>query len=743
MPFWRCLDVKTVQATKVGRALIGHSGENEVVRVQFPLDEFEAEFPNGRASLYVQRFGDKDAYPAVIDIEGTSAYWTITSVDSAKPGHVRCELQWIVDDIIVKSDIYGFYLLKAIDVGQEPPDEPTKRWTDRIEEKIGDLNNLETDAKNNLVSAINEAASKGGGRKDWTQNDAQAADYVENRPGAYMSEPVETEVYNSVLKVMAFPPINFIPEAGEVITMEIDGAANAYTVEAVTLEEDDTVIAFGSASYEEVAGENPPENYVLFAYRGTLWYQLAAGSYLEKTVIVRATMPQPVQIDEKYIPKEGFKISVSANTWGDELTILSVSATYVEIKKAISDGRTPYVVLNDSVFLHLTPPAQDMSGYGFLGYYTENKAYFFNIYKVGEITLERRNVLSASSLSRNTPVKAGGNGSCGKSDYVARADHQHPSELPTVQEEDNGKILKVVDGKWAVGDGTNRLSAEDVFFTKDLVLTEAFGRYKPVGGKVTVPASDKSVQEVLLDAYSRDKNPTIVPPSVSVKSTTAKAYEVGTSVSPAYAGSLNTGSYEYGPTPTGVAAESWLAVNTATEEQLTTASGNFAAYIVPDGANYKITISCTYGDGEMPLTALGQAYEAGKIGGATKSATTAAITGYRNSFYGTTTDKAAETTSAVVRKLAQKSGRAYSNGTSFNVTVPVGALRVLIAYPATLRELTSIKDVNGLNADITGAFAKSVVAVEGAGGYQAIDYRVYTLDFANPNDTKNTFAVTI
>lgn len=85
-------------------------------------------------------------------------------------------------------------------------------------------------------------------------------------------------------------------------------------------------------------------------------------TYLEKTVIVKATIPQPVQIDEKYIPKEGFKISVSAHTWGDELTILSVSATYAEIKKAISDGRTPYVVLNDSVFLHLTPPAHDMSG---------------------------------------------------------------------------------------------------------------------------------------------------------------------------------------------------------------------------------------------------------------------------------------------------------------------------------------------------------------------------------------------
>lgn len=194
--------MKTVQATKVGRALIGHSGENEVVRVQFPLDEFEAEFPNGRASLYVQRFGDKDAYPAVIDIEGPSAYWTITSADSAKPGHVRCELQWIVDDIIVKSDIYGFYLLKAIDVGQEPPDEPTKLWTDRIEEKIGDLNKLETDAKNDLVSAINEAASKGGGRKDWTQNVAAARWEVQHNldgwPAVTVVDSAGTEVVGDV-----------------------------------------------------------------------------------------------------------------------------------------------------------------------------------------------------------------------------------------------------------------------------------------------------------------------------------------------------------------------------------------------------------------------------------------------------------------------------------------------------------------------------------------------------------------
>lgn len=286
-------------------------------------------------------------------------------------------------------------------------------------------------------------------------------------------------------------------------------------------------------------------------------------------------------------------------------------------------------------------------------------------------------------------------------------------------------------------------TADQVLFTKDLVLTEQFGRYVPVDGKVTVPAENISVQAVVLDAFSQDKNPTITQPSVSVSSSTARAYEVGTSVTPAYNGSLNPGAYEYKPKPTGVVAQSWSAVNNVTSEQIAAQSGTFAAYIVPDGANYRITLNCTYSDGEIPFTALDQEYPAGQIKGGTKSATTGAITGYRNSFYGTTTDKAATTDSAVIRGLAQKSNRAYTNGSTFSVTIPVDALRVIIAYPAILRDVTSIKDVNGLNADITTAFTQATVEVEGAASYLSIPYKVYTLDFATPNDTKNTYNVTI
>ena len=70
-------------------------------------------------------------------------------------------------------------------------------------------------------------------------------------------------------------------------------------------------------------------------------------------------------------------------------------------------------------------------------------------------------------------------------------------------------------------------------------------------------------------------------------------------------------------------------------------------------------------------------------------------------------------------------------------------MRVIIAYPATLQDVTSIKDVNGMNAEIKSGFTKSTVSVEGANGYTAKDYKVYIMDYAKANDKANTYAVTI
>lgn len=291
---------------------------------------------------------------------------------------------------------------------------------------------------------------------------------------------------------------------------------------------------------------------------------------------------------------------------------------------------------------------------------------------------------------------------------------------------------------WAAMDGN--YNAENVYFDEDLTTTSAIGNITLSNGQASIASAGKNLKEVWNTIFVKEKNPSTSQPSVSITFSQAKAYEVGTVVTPTYSATLNAGSYTYGPA-TGIVAKTWSVTDTA-GNSTTTASGTFADVTVADSTNYKITATATYDAGTVPITNVGNPYPSGQITAGSKSATSGAITGYRNSFYGTMTEKAT-VDSAAIRALSGKSNRALTNGATFNVTIPVGALRVVVGYPATLRDLTSIKDVNGMNAEILSGFTKSTVSVEGANGATAIDYKVYTMDFANANDTANTFAVTI
>ena len=285
------------------------------------------------------------------------------------------------------------------------------------------------------------------------------------------------------------------------------------------------------------------------------------------------------------------------------------------------------------------------------------------------------------------------------------------------------------------------VNAENVYFAQDLILTKPFGRYEPVNGQVTVPAEGQNLLEVLLDAYAEDAKPKITQPAVSLTSAQVKAYEVGTSVTPAYSASLNPGAYEYGPA-TGVTASSWSVTDTAGGSR-SASSGSFDAFVVGDDTNYTMTATAAYQDGAVPKTALGQPYPAGQIKAGSKSATKGNITGYRNGFYGTLETKDGAVDSALVRSLTGKSNRSPSAGNVWNLAIPVGVRRIAFAYPATIRDVSSVQDVNGMNAEIKTAFTKSTVSVEGANGYTAIDYKVYVMDLAAANATANTYKVTL
>lgn len=297
---------------------------------------------------------------------------------------------------------------------------------------------------------------------------------------------------------------------------------------------------------------------------------------------------------------------------------------------------------------------------------------------------------------------------------------------------------------WAAMDGN--YNADNVYLDMDITMA---GNYTQVGnltktqnGTATFATKGKSIAAALTDIFSKRLQPgTPTAPAVTLTFGQAKAYEVGTTVSPSYSATLSAGSYTYGPA-TGITATSWEITDTA-GNTATTASGSFADVIVADDTNYKITAKANYGEGAVAKDNLGSdSSPVVKIAAGSATKTSGAITGYRNTFYGTVTEKA-EVTSTIIRGLSGKSGAAWANGKSFTVNIPVGAVRVIFAYPAALQDVSSVKDVNGLNAEIKSAFTKSSVTVAGAGADAGIAYKVYVTDFAEPVAKANSYTVKI
>lgn len=151
-----------VMASQMSAILLGHSGENAAVRVAFDLTAFQKAFPGGQPLLLVRRYADTTAYPAPLTVEEQTAYWTVGAADTARAGYGQCELQWYLEDgTLAKSDLFDFLVLGTLKTDAAPPDAPSRRWFEAIRRQLGDLSKLTTQAKENLVAAINEAAKTG------------------------------------------------------------------------------------------------------------------------------------------------------------------------------------------------------------------------------------------------------------------------------------------------------------------------------------------------------------------------------------------------------------------------------------------------------------------------------------------------------------------------------------------------------------------------------------------------------
>ena len=281
-----------------------------------------------------------------------------------------------------------------------------------------------------------EIPDGGSVQADWSQNDAQAADFVKNRPGAYMTNPVVTEIYNGTLPEMAGIQMDYVPTLGDIVTIKIGAESINCTVS-----DSDGSLYFATASIEDLEG-GTATNYVACIYLGSQWMIEAGGTYIGQNAVFETAIRQAVKIPEKFLELENVKDVYWITFEFDQQTktyfskkIDGTYAEYTDIKAAIDNGKLVAAVA--SVF-------GESNNVGLVdGYGKHVHDMSVSFYEVRDISLSGTTFMNLVSFrwknghiwekidgsiefSYDKPMPSTLTGKQGDSDCVARSDHSHP-----------------------------------------------------------------------------------------------------------------------------------------------------------------------------------------------------------------------------------------------------------------------------------------------------------------------------
>lgn len=301
----------------------------------------------------------------------------------------------------------------------------------------------------------------------------------------------------------------------------------------------------------------------------------------------------------------------------------------------------------------------------------------------------------------------------------------------------------VFDGtNWGAMDGN--VSADNVVMAEDITLA---GNYTSVGNVQlsagTLSAKGKTLGKLFESIFTKELNPTKPTPTCGITLTGAGAKEVGSTFTPAYTTSFDAKKYAYNPTATGVTATAWSVKDTNNVTK-TGATGSFDAFTVLDNTNYKLTATCSYSDGVVPKTNLGNDYPAAQIKAGTCTANSGTVTGYRQWYLYIGTDMDSAIATDFIRSATGK-GTGKSASTQSNVTIPAGTKRVMVAIPAGsgyTKTLKNVIDVDGMGLDVIGNFTKTTPTVTNYTDDAGMKYNVWTAENANGMAaTRYTFTI--
>lgn len=318
---------------------------------------------------------------------------------------------------------------------------------------------IEIQAKSPVIELRTQCPKGGQVQPDWNQNDETAKDYVKNRP-FYTGDPVETVLVEE--RTVPFA------ENGDLYGGEFLSAIETTVGEIYKISWDGTVYECTCVDFNgtnmignlSIAGfgSDTGEPFVMQVVNGEGIAIGTADTSASHTFSISETVVIVVKVDEKYLPDT---VATKSEVEVAQTTATSAQKAVDEIKSTGlsftgSVGNTVFIgkdsdgqarignrhsprILSGGVDTLLVP-----AGLSFRYYDHSNTLINQVILSVSGIKDKPYLYLDKGTIRVNSEPKA--------DNEVATKSYVDSAALPPVTTEDNGKILKVVNGAWAVVD---------------------------------------------------------------------------------------------------------------------------------------------------------------------------------------------------------------------------------------------------------------------------------------------------
>lgn len=265
---------------------------------------------------------------------------------------------------------------------------------------------------------------------------------------------------------------------------------------------------------------------------------------------------------------------------------------------------------------------------------------------------------------------------------------------------------------------------------------------EPVAGLYTngqtIPA-DTSLEEVVSKLVQKRVPPTYLEPTLVLKNNQGTApgeYEVGTSIEVKLSSTFTQ-------RDAGAVTHHKINENGSEVHNVAIASTGLVKTLTLTEGSTKYTANVAYEEGPTKQDNLSEDYATGKIeAGDITTEEGVEYVGIRLYFTKSDTTATAPSSSAEVRAMV-KSSTAAKEGTEIVLSALKGDKRVVFAYPATIRDVSSVKYIEGGNDEVKDLFNKTTVNVEGLNGFEAAPYKVYTFTFPQALKANMTFKITL